>query len=298
MAIPSVKKIRKCNFRLKLIPFVLLSLSLVAVVSSDNCSLSGYDLVPLTKAYWSVAAEAGTCPNANVTCTYLFSLCLDGAAAHGAANLALCPAGNEACVHDSGGANTGLGQHPVLVGQENAFTVVYVGTSDSKQFTTTLRFICDPQRPLLTGNDTLVGILHAESVHKAKENVFEVNVKYAGACKNQPPPPTPPTPTPPPPAPSGGGMGPGGQLFVCLLVMALLYFGGGVIYNHVNGARGIELLPHHWFWTNFPSYVVDGCLYLVRVVTCQPRPTYQNNADYGSTSPGGLSPSGRNYENI
>lgn len=41
-----------------------------------------------------------------------------------------------------------------------------------------------------------------------------------------------------------------------LIVIGVLYFGGGSFYNHVNGARGIELLPHHWFWTNLTGYVI------------------------------------------
>lgn len=132
--------------------------------------------------------------------------------------------------------------------------------------------------------------------------------------------------------------GPDGLWFsnFSLLVLFLLYFGGGIVYNHVNGARGEELIPHLWFWKNLPSYIVvrvasffiqtelfrwkthhyswpplsrnqklnflqtpqDGCIFVVRVITCQARENYSQNPDYGSTSQAGVSPSGRTYETL
>lgn len=49
------------------------------------------------------------------------------------------------------------------------------------------------------------------------------------------------------------------KIFIGILVIFVLYFGIGVFLNNrIHGHTGVEALPHHEFWMQFPSYVVEG----------------------------------------
>ncbi|OQR76011.1 hypothetical protein BIW11_08045 [Tropilaelaps mercedesae] len=246
------------------------------ILTDEQCSLEAFDVASLTKSFWAVPTTGSRCSNNKPGCVFMFSICYRGSDLH------LCR-GSSACFREAD-KTTPIDGPPILHRiDEESFQVIYEGSNTSVQFE------CGAQNlvPKRAGNvvETLVGKLIARSVFDTS-NYTTIFVDYAGAC--------PKTKL----EPKSNTIGPGGQVFVVLLVLGALYFGCGAVYNHVNGARGIELLPHHWFWTNLISYVVDGCLFFVRVITCQRRPAYSQNPDYGAISPSGVSPLGRTYDNL
>ncbi|XP_022706225.1 uncharacterized protein LOC111270324 [Varroa jacobsoni] len=255
--------------------------------NTQQCSLQGFDIEPLTKSIWVVQEQGEKCPNKrDEHCTYLFSICH-----HNWELFNLCANTNTACVKQ-GNQTTVLGDTaPTLSSiDDQRFHVVYVANlsndNTSKTTNTIIEFLCDPKQTIGGTQGAVEKIIVARLTADIPKVANGANfvVRYAGACKQTESKPS--------------RMGPGGQLFSMLLVIGILYFGGGAVYKHVNGARGVELLPHHWFWTNLPNHVVDGCLFVVRIGTCQGRPYYNQNPDYGSTSPAGVSPTGRTYESL
>ncbi|KAJ1678517.1 type II membrane protein [Spiromyces aspiralis] len=49
-----------------------------------------------------------------------------------------------------------------------------------------------------------------------------------------------------------------GTLFTIILVVFIIYFGVGMVYNYLqNGYRGLDLIPHREFWREFPYLCID-----------------------------------------
>eukprot|EP00667_Euglena_gracilis_P007977 EG_transcript_8075 len=60
-------------------------------------------------------------------------------------------------------------------------------------------------------------------------------------------------------------------LFLVILGGAI-YGGGGAALNYREGARGIEMVPHHEFWMEFPALLMDGLVFSAAAVTAMFRP--------------------------
>ena len=48
-----------------------------------------------------------------------------------------------------------------------------------------------------------------------------------------------------------------------------VYFVAAIVFNIVTGKRGREAAPNSDFWSEIPSLVKDGVMFLVRVITCR-----------------------------
>ncbi|XP_003738786.1 uncharacterized protein LOC100908437 [Galendromus occidentalis] len=252
-------------------------LAVVAVAAcccqaDDSCQLKGYDLEPLSKSHWAVLLDKALCKDTSSGCILLFSACFTST---------LCPAGAFACLQQNG-VGTARGGEPAIVERSDVqgFSLHYKTEEGNATQNTIIEFTCDAENILRDDSQDRLAVWIESKDTTKLDNGVRVFVKHAMGCKKR------------------EGLGTGSQFIIILLVLFLLYFLGGITYNHVNGARGEELIPHLWFWKNFPSYVVDGCIFVVRVITCQTRDNYSQNPDYGSTSQAGVSPSGRTYETL
>ncbi|XP_022201467.2 uncharacterized protein LOC111058271 [Nilaparvata lugens] len=59
-------------------------------------------------------------------------------------------------------------------------------------------------------------------------------------------------------------MSTGSKLIIIFLVLFAAYFGGGVLaLKYIRGAEGFEMIPNYEFWSDLPSLVRDGVLFLV-----------------------------------
>ena len=94
--------------------------------------------------------------------------------------------------------------------------------------------------------------------------------KYASMCKGAPGP-------GPGPGPSPSGLDEyekepcsGGCAFLIVFFVGMfVYFVVAIVFNIVTGKRGREAAPHTDFWSEIPSLVKDGVMFLVRVITCR-----------------------------
>jgi hypothetical protein len=59
----------------------------------------------------------------------------------------------------------------------------------------------------------------------------------------------------------GSKLDDGWVMIILLFVFLLLYCVGGAMVMYTRGARGVEMMPHKSFWTDFPTLVRDGCKY-------------------------------------
>lgn len=66
------------------------------------------------------------------------------------------------------------------------------------------------------------------------------------------------------------GLSTGSILLIIFFVALILYLLGGIIWNHVQGIRGIEMIPNIEFWRSLPGYIVDGFIYFFTLITCGP----------------------------
>ena len=88
-------------------------------------------------------------------------------------------------------------------------------------------------------------------------------------------------------AQGGGSSGlSGGAIFLILLVVALaVYCGGGVLYNYYQGEKQFpNVLPHHRFWVEIPSFIGEGCVYLQAKICCK-ETSKANEYSQGSFAP-------------
>ncbi|CAN8015005.1 unnamed protein product [Ixodes persulcatus] len=121
---------------------------------------------------------------------------------------------------------------------------------------TNLVFKCDAAKDISIGNDTLLAKLPFDGIKGSDDCERNLTVPFSGACGTKP-------------AAASAGLSAGSVLLILFFVGVLLYLVGGVILKHNSGARGWEMLPHQQFWSELPSLIVEGCVYFVKLVTCQ-----------------------------
>lgn len=79
---------------------------------------------------------------------------------------------------------------------------------------------------------------------------------------------------------------------IFIAVVAVLYMGGGTMYNHhVNGTNGGNALPNNHFWSNMYGLVGDGISFSLASVRTG---LAQSGSTAGGGPPGGSGPAGRN----
>mmetsp|Transcript_78439 Transcript_78439/g.138608 ORF Transcript_78439/g.138608 Transcript_78439/m.138608 type:complete len:109 (+) Transcript_78439:1047-1373(+) len=55
-------------------------------------------------------------------------------------------------------------------------------------------------------------------------------------------------------------------LLFLIILAGSVYAGGGSFMNYKEGARGIEMLPHHEFWVGLPALCMDGFVFLAAAI--------------------------------
>ncbi|KAJ1978336.1 type II membrane protein [Dimargaris verticillata] len=129
----------------------------------------------------------------------------------------------------------------------------------SKAFRTEITLICDKNSGSVTTDPQFV---------QEVDHTLQLEWKSAAACvttRSDPPakdPKTPPsTPGQPEEVAQGGGFF--ATLFKIIGILLLVYVVVGAIYNYaVVGARGLDLIPHRYFWQELPYLCMDFFQYL------------------------------------
>lgn len=68
------------------------------------------------------------------------------------------------------------------------------------------------------------------------------------------------TPSSCPSFPSDDTPGAGWYFVFAVIILCLVYFGGGALFKwRIRGTSGMESVPHIEFWRSFFGYVSDGC---------------------------------------
>ncbi|XP_077534261.1 cation-dependent mannose-6-phosphate receptor-like [Haemaphysalis longicornis] len=261
-----------CRFSL------ILASTAVIYVAADDCPKleGGYNYDVLTKTAWRAAVTDVNClANRPGECFWYLQICHTEP---------VNPCGAEhACeVNTTGLGPVNLGKFSgLLANGPDSFVARFHGVPPEnvtkctdKNVTINLIFSCDKEKHISVGPEAELTKLHYKDINK---NGCERNVSipFDGAC----------TPHAPP-----GGLSAGSVLLILFFVGLLVYLVGGILIRHNNGARGWEMVPHHQFWSELPSLIVDGCVYFVKLVTCQ--------SDVVSGGIGGGGGGNRSYDNI
>lgn len=257
--------------------FFILASTLVIYVEADDCPKleGGYNYEVLTKTAWRAAVNEVNCLASRTgQCFWYLQFCNKEP---------VNPCGIEhSCEVNSAGLEpVDLGKFSGLLGNgADSFVARFQGVPPAnatkctnKTVTINLIFNCDKEKPISVGPEAELTKLHYKDIN-ANGCERNVSIPFDGACT---------------PHAAPGGLSAGSVLLILFFVGLLVYLVGGILIRHNNGARGWEMVPHHQFWSELPSLIVDGCVYFVKLITCQ------NDVVSGGIGGGG---GNRSYDNI
>uniref|UniRef100_A0A2R5LIH7 Putative secreted protein n=1 Tax=Ornithodoros turicata TaxID=34597 RepID=A0A2R5LIH7_9ACAR len=221
----------------------------IATVLADTCKLDGgYHYDVLKSAIWRISPPDDQCLGEK-PCNWYFQFC-------NTLPSNLCGVG-KSCEEPS---KAQFGEFTTLVAEgPHGFLANFTnhtgGNSTCSSFSTNLLFRCDPKKTISIGNDTEVARLHQSGIVTNNQScVRNITIEFSGACGT---------------ATQLQGLSAGSVLLILFFVLLLIYLVIGIVYNHSHGARGWEMIPNYQFWTELPLLIVEGCVFFVKIVTCQ-----------------------------
>ncbi|XP_006823390.1 uncharacterized protein LOC102809854 [Saccoglossus kowalevskii] len=236
------------------------------------CGIEGYDTNNLTSAlYWTFSLP-GQCyhkdNSTSTSCNYYLAFCQELDSTGQPFNETCDEAG--ACLQDSKEGSHNIGNYDVhsnpFSAMDNGLGFYYsfpsndTGQKDCDVAHTLMYFVCgeNPWFPTAGEPSEIPG---EPEVTFLSSCVYNITVRYSGAC-------LPPQPIPVP-KDSSSSLSAGSILLIIFIPAIALYFIIGILINKIQGHQGVELLPHHEFWTSLPEYISDGIKYAWECVTCQ-----------------------------
>ena len=182
---------------------------------------------------------------------------------------AACPAGVYVGQYSAGSADPAacITTAPTTApkGDDGSCTYTTSQTDGSTSRTFAMTFQCDAGSTSVTAPTSF-----AVTAGFGSSYTYTGTFKYASMCKGAPGP-------GPGPGPSPSGLDEyekepcsGGCAFLIVFFIGMfVYFVAAIVFNIVTGKRGREAAPHTDFWSEIPSLVKDGVMFLVRVITCR-----------------------------
>lgn len=165
-------------------------------------------------------------------------------------------------------------QDSVSFTKENNTTLVanYSSGTDPNKYILSVQFHCNSSA--LEPIPTLI------EYENEDETVVILKIDTVVACPTVSPPTASPTTTSPttvPPPIDDDRLSPGSITLIVFVVVIFVYIFGGMLYNKiVAGAEGVELFPHHEFWTSLPGLVFDGLRFACSCCRSRNRTNYDN----------------------
>ena len=228
-----------------------------------------------------VASAADVCASANIAAaTFNFPQSFNGNNENfdwlisPTAPSAATPAGDAACPQavyvgqytpGAGDPSSCIHTAPTITASTNGCQFNYQQTDGATSRTFVLTIDCD----------TTATTLQPPAAFLVKAG-FGSSYTYTGTFKSAATCASNPGPGPGPnPGPTGGNdfakeACSGGCAFLIVFFAGMtVYVVAAVVFNIVTGKRGREAAPHTDFWSEIPSLIKDGVMFLVRVITCR-----------------------------
>ncbi|CAF3409555.1 unnamed protein product [Rotaria socialis] len=229
-------------------------------------SVNGYNTKDLTSAIqWQTQTDYNCLTNAGVNCDFYLSFCQPAPA---------CFKEYSACQNATGAANVTVlgGVSPNVFypydtpGKEGFYakfpTAPEQMISNTTNCTPTLiiNFNCNPSVKWLVPITNGTASAPEPTDVDLNDCLTTMTFDYDGAClKNKVP---------------KKGMSGGAAFLIVLFCVALVYFGGGMIYNGlIQHQSGIKVIPNAQFWIGLPLYFIEGVRTTISCSICSSKPS-------------------------
>ncbi|XP_038068335.1 uncharacterized protein LOC119737792 [Patiria miniata] len=123
---------------------------------------------------------------------------------------------------------------------------------EEKNITVEMYLHCNPDVHWLTPHTGNSGSMPALTIPSWNKDtcLYTVVSQYDGACISY-------------------GLSAGTIIIIIFFCLVAVYLIGGVIYNKIAGAKGLELIPNYHMWRMFPIDVMGGFAFVWHIITCQ-----------------------------